>query len=162
MGLTRWLGKRQWYQEKISRRKQLKLPVASLFTSDSFSFSYSGLFQGGLIGLSLVFWHFMFLFVYSSYEDVSHTLPLRMLTPIVMIAQQSLQLFLISIFARQHRDTLTNSPPLIVSSVFLIGILVSSFLTEIAIFKDENNVAFWFKSYHGDRFFMLLLLMRSE
>ena len=30
MGLTRWLGKRLWHQAQISRRKELKLPVASL------------------------------------------------------------------------------------------------------------------------------------
>lgn len=84
----------------------------------------------------------MFMLVYSSDEDVSQTLPLRMFTPIVLIAHQSLQSFLMSIFARRNRDTLTISPTLIVSSTLLIGILVSSFLAEIAIFKDENNVAF--------------------
>jgi hypothetical protein len=145
MGLTRWLGKRQWYQERISRRKQLKLPVASLFSSDSFSFSYSNLFQGGLIGLALVSWHLMVMLFSSSYGDVSHTLQFRMIPPIAMIAQQSLQLLLMSIFARQHRDTLINSPSLIASSavliVILVWILVSSF-AEIAIFKDQNNVAF--------------------
>jgi hypothetical protein len=146
MGLTRWLGKRQWYQERISRRKQLKLPVASLFSSDSFAFSYSSLFQGGLIGLALVSWHFMFMFISASYEYVSETLPYVTPAPIVLIAQQSLQLFLMSIFARQHRDTLTNSTFLIVSSVLFIGILVwilvSSFPAEITISKDKNNVAF--------------------
>ena len=60
MGLTRWLGKGLWRQAQISRRKELKLPVASLFSSDTASFSYLSLFQGGLIGLGLVSWHHCF------------------------------------------------------------------------------------------------------
>ena len=43
MGLTRWLGKRLWYREQISRRKELKLPVPSLLSSDPSSFNYSTL-----------------------------------------------------------------------------------------------------------------------
>jgi hypothetical protein len=52
MGLTRWLGKRLWYREQISRRKELKLPVPSLLSSNTSSFSYSSLFQGGPLVLA--------------------------------------------------------------------------------------------------------------
>jgi hypothetical protein len=76
----------------------------------------------------------------SSYENIYHRLPLIMFNSIVMIAQGSLLFFLINIFARQHRDTLINSFALILSSSFVIGILVSCFLTEFAVL-DENNVA---------------------
>jgi len=139
MGLTRWLGKRQWYQERISRRKKLKLPVASLFSADSSSFSYSGLFQGGLIGLAVVSWHFMILVGYpSGGKDVSNRLPLQMLTPIAAIGQMSLGMFWVSLFSRQHRDMLINSLGLIMSSTVLNVILVSTLVVSFTMLGDEN------------------------
>jgi hypothetical protein len=127
----------------ISRRKELKLPVASLFSSDSSSFTYSDLFQGGLIGLGIVSYQFAFVLVSPGVsEDVLQRLPLTMFLPIVLLAQQSLQLFLMSIFSRQYLDTLTHSPVLIMSGAVLIGILVMSVLVEISLLSDENNVAF--------------------
>jgi hypothetical protein len=158
MGLTRWLGKRQWYQGRMSRREKLKLPVASLFSADSSSFSYSSLFQGGLTGFLVVSWNFTFVLVLLIVdEDVSHiplknTLPLLMIFPIVMTAGVSLLLFLTSIFSRQFIDTLIGSLALIMSSTVVIGILVSSLIGEIAIMKHcivlpaENNVAFLVQS----------------
>jgi hypothetical protein len=141
MGLSRWLGKRLWYQGTISRRKELKLPVASLFSSDPSSFNYSSLFQGGLIGLAIVSYQFVFVFASpGADENVLQRLPLAMFLPIVLLAQQSLQLFLVSIFSRQGVHTLTHSFLLIISSTFLIGILVISFLVEAALLSDEKNI----------------------
>jgi hypothetical protein len=149
MGLTRWLGKRLWYQETISRRKKLDLPVASLFSSDSSSFSYSSLFQGGLIGVALVAWYFMSVLFVSpgADEDVLQRLPVAMLIPIVTLASSSVSFFLGNIFSRQNRQTLTNSPLLIMSSTVLIGILVSSLPVETAVLSDEKNVALTVQSY---------------
>jgi hypothetical protein len=145
MGLTRWLGKRLWYQETISRRKESKLPVALLFSSDPSSFSYSSLFEGGLIGLAAVSWFYLsvaFTSSPSADEDVWQRLPLAMLIPIVTLASSSVSIFLGNIIPRQNRQTLTNSPLLIMSSTVLIGILVSSLPVEIAVLSDEKkNVA---------------------
>ena len=149
MGLTRWLGKRLWYQKTISRRKKLDFPVASLFSSDSSSFSYSSLFQGGLIGVALVAWYFMSVLFVSpgADEDVLQRLPVAMLIPIVTLASSSVSFFLGNIFSRQNRQTLTNSPLLIMSSTVLIGILVSSLPVETAVLSDEKNVALTVQSY---------------
>jgi hypothetical protein len=141
MGLTRWLGKRLWYQEQISRRKELKLPVASLLSSDTSSFSYSSLFQGGLLGLAIVSWYFLFVFAYPGADgDVLQTLPLAMFFPIVTLAISSIQLFLGNILSRRYFGTLINSPVLIMSSIFLIGLIVISFLIE-SVFLREEKVA---------------------
>jgi hypothetical protein len=142
MGLTRWLGKRLWYQEQISRRKELKLPVASLFSSDPSAFSYASLFQGGLIGLAIVSWYSLFVVVSpGADEDVLQRLPLAMFFPIVMLAFQSLQLFLGNALSRQYFGTLINSPLLIMSSIFFIGIVVISFLIESIFLLEEKPVA---------------------
>jgi hypothetical protein len=94
MGFTRWLGKRLWYQETISRHKQLKLPVASLVSSDPSSFSYASLFQGGLIGLAIASYYLMFtLFSPVLHEDVLQTAPVAMAFPIVMFIVISIQYF---------------------------------------------------------------------
>ena len=93
MGLTRWLGKWLWYQETISRRKQFKLPVASLVSSDPSSFSYSSFFQSGFIGLAIASYYFMFVFVSPVYEDLD-TVPLAMASTIGLFAAFSLQYFL--------------------------------------------------------------------
>ena len=129
MGLTRWLGKRLWHQEQISRRKELKLPVASLFSSDTASFSYLSLFQGGLIGLGLVSWHLLFLFASGvpDDEDVLQWLPLAMVAPIGALAGYSIPLLLMPIFSRKYFGTVASSPILIISSTFIIGIVGSSF-----------------------------------
>jgi hypothetical protein len=56
-GIARWYGKRQWYEREKLRRKELGLPIASLLslggTSEQ-SFTYSSLFQGGLLGVQHV------------------------------------------------------------------------------------------------------------
>ena len=141
MGLTRWLGKRLWYQEQISRRKELKLPVPSLLSSNT-SFSYSSLFQGGLLGLAIVSWNFLFVFTFSDADkDFLQALPLAMFFPIVTLAMSSIQLFLQNILSRQYFGTLINSPILIMSSIFLIGILVISFLIESIFLLEEKSVA---------------------
>src|SRR5262249_45971881 len=126
MGFTRWLGKRLWYQETISRRKQLKLPVASLVGSDPSSFSYASLFQGGLIGLAIASYYLMFILVSPVLgEDVLQTAPVAMAFPIVMFIVISIQYFVqTTIFSRKNLGTLANSPMLIMSSIFLIAILV--------------------------------------
>jgi hypothetical protein len=131
MGLARWLGKRLWYQEQISRRKKLKLPVASLFSSDTTSCSYLSLFQGGLIGLALVSWHSLSLLASPSPdEDVLQWLPLAMVVPIGTLAGYSIQLLLMTIFSRKYFGTVASSPILIISSTFIIGILGSFFLLD--------------------------------
>src|SRR5450631_619224 len=53
-GIARWYGKRQWYEREKVRRKELGLPIASLLSvggSSEQSFTYSSLFQGGLLGV---------------------------------------------------------------------------------------------------------------
>jgi hypothetical protein len=53
-GIARWYGKRQWYEREKLRRKELGLPIASLLSvggSSEQSFTYSSLFQGGLLGV---------------------------------------------------------------------------------------------------------------
>jgi hypothetical protein len=142
MGLTRWLGKRLWYREQISRRKELKLPVPSLLGSDPSSFNYSSLFQGGLLGLAIVSWNFLFVFASpGSDKDFVQALPLAMFFPIVMLTFSSIQFFLQHIFSRQYFGTLVNSPILIVSSIFLVGILVISFLIESIFLLEEKGVS---------------------
>jgi hypothetical protein len=141
MGLTRWLGKRLWYQAQISRRKELKLPVASLFSSDTTSFSYLSLFQGGLIGLVLVSWHSLFLLASPSHEeDVLKWLPLAMVAPIGALAGYSIPLLLMPIFSRKYFGTVASSPILIISSTFIIGI-VGSFFFVGPLFLDQENGA---------------------
>ena len=57
MGLFRWLGRRTWLQWEKSRRKEAGLPVALLMSQDGAaetSWTYSALYQGGLLGVSLV------------------------------------------------------------------------------------------------------------
>ena len=139
MGLTRWLGKWLWYQETISRRKQLKLPVASLVSSDPSSFSYSSSFQSGFIGLAIASYYFMFVFVSPVYEDLQ-TVPLAMASTIGLFAAFSLQYFAQNIFSRKNIGTLTNSPILIMSSTFLIAILVGCFVTEF-ILSEKKELA---------------------
>jgi hypothetical protein len=142
MGLTRWLGKRLWYREQISRRKELKLPVPSLLSSNPSSFSYSSLFQGGLLGLAIVSWNFLFVFASPGADkDFVQALPLAMFFPIVMLTFSSIQFFLQTILSRQYFGTLINSPFLIMSSIFLIGILVISFLIESIFLLEERGVS---------------------
>jgi hypothetical protein len=143
MGFTRWLGKRLWYQETISRRKQLKLPVASLVSSDPSAFSYSSLFQGGLIGLAIASYYFMFIFVSPVLdEDVLQTAPLAMVSPIALLAAFSLQYFVHNaIFSRKNIDMLTNSPTLIMCSIFLIAILVGCFVIEFVLSEKKELAA---------------------
>jgi hypothetical protein len=142
MGLTRGLGKRLWYQEQISRRKELKLPVPSLLISNPSAFSYSSLFQGGILGLAIVSWNFLFVFAFPGADkDFLQALPLAMFFPIVMLAISSIQLFLQNILSRQYFGTLINSPVLIMSSIFLVGILVISFLIESIFLLEEKSVA---------------------
>ncbi len=139
MGLTRWLGKWLWYQEQISRRKKLKLPVPSLLTSAPSSFSYSSLFQGGLVGLAIVSWYFAFVFASpAADEDALTALPLAMFLPIVTLAITSIQILLGTILSRQYFGTLINSPILIMSSIVLIGIGVITFLIESAFLREEK------------------------
>ena len=141
MGLTRWLGKRLWHQAQISRRKELKLPVASLFSSDTASFSYLSLFQGGLIGLGLVSWHLLFLFASGvpDDEDVLQWLPLAMVAPIGALAGYSIPLLLMPIFSRKYFGTVARSPTLIISSTFVIGIVGSSFFVGPHYLGKENG-----------------------
>src|SRR5262245_46871191 len=57
MGIARWFGRRDWLRIEKSRRKKAGLPVASLMSHDGSteqSWTYYGLFQGGLLGLFLV------------------------------------------------------------------------------------------------------------
>jgi hypothetical protein len=142
MGLTRWLGKWLWYQEQISRRKELKLPVPSLFSSNTTSFSYLSLFQGGLIGLAVGSWYFLFAFVVSSDadEDVLSAPALAMIFPIVMLGISSIQFFLQNILSRQYFGTLISSSALIMSSISLTGIVVISVFVEF-LFLANKNVA---------------------
>jgi hypothetical protein len=74
-------------------------------------------------------------------EDVLQMLPVTMFFPIVMIAFSSLQLFLGNAISRQYFGTLTRSPILIVTSTFLIVIVVISFLIESAFLLDDKSVA---------------------
>jgi hypothetical protein len=141
MGLTRWLGKWLWYQEQISRRKELKLPVASLFSSDTTSFSYLSLFQGGLIGLVVVSCYSLFLLASSGPDaDVLQSLPLAMFAPIGWLGGSSITLLLMHIFSRKYFGTVASSPILIISSMFIIGIVGSSFFVG-ALFLGKEDVA---------------------
>jgi hypothetical protein len=55
MGLASWLGKRIWYAREKSRRTKEGQPVASFIaTGSEQSFTYTTLFQGGLLGVALV------------------------------------------------------------------------------------------------------------
>src|SRR5262249_1077612 len=57
MGISRWFGRGHWLQIEKSRRKTAGLPVTSLMSHDGNteqSWTYYGLFQGGLLGLYLV------------------------------------------------------------------------------------------------------------
>jgi hypothetical protein len=57
MGISRWFGRKHWLQIEKSRRNKAGLPVASLMSHDGSteqSWTYYGLFQGGLLGLYLV------------------------------------------------------------------------------------------------------------
>ena len=56
MGIARWYGKRSWYEWEKLRRKKLGLLIASLISRDGEqSFTYWGLFQGGLLEVVGVF-----------------------------------------------------------------------------------------------------------
>jgi hypothetical protein len=96
-----------------------------------------------------VAWYFMSVLFVSpgADEDVLQRLPVAMLIPIVTLASSSVSVFLGNIFSRQNRQTLTNSPLLIMSSTVLIGILVSSLPVETAVLSDEKNVALTVQSY---------------
>ena len=57
MGISRWFGRKHWLQKEKSRRKKAGLPVASLVSHDGSteqSWTYYGLFQGGLLALYVV------------------------------------------------------------------------------------------------------------
>jgi hypothetical protein len=142
MGLTRWLGKRLWYQEKLSRRKELKLPVATLFSSDTSSFTYLTLFQGGFIGLGLVSWFLLSVIVFpSGDEDVLQLLPLTMFFPIFMLGAISIQILLENAFARENLDVLTNSPVLVIRTTFLVAIIVSCAVVELVFLLKSQTSA---------------------
>jgi hypothetical protein len=64
-----------------------------------------------------------------------------MFFPIVMLAFQSLQLFLGNALSRQYVATLIRSPILIMSSIFLVSIVVISFAIESVFLFEEKNVA---------------------
>jgi hypothetical protein len=68
-GIARWYGKRQWYEREKLRRKEIGLPVASLLSvggSSEQSFTYSSLFQGGLLGVR----HVVGVFSYAIFVSV--------------------------------------------------------------------------------------------
>ena len=57
MGTAGWYGKRSWYEWEKLRRKKLGLLIASLISrGGEQSFTYWGLFQGGLSGVVGVFY----------------------------------------------------------------------------------------------------------
>src|SRR5262249_48171863 len=100
------------------------------------------LFQGGLIGLGIASYYFMFTFVSPVLdEDVLQTAPVAMAFPIVMFIVYSIQYFATTIFSRKNRGTLTNSPILIMSSIFLIAILVACFVFEFVLSEKKELAA---------------------
>jgi len=57
MGISRWFGRHTWVQREKSRRKTAGLPVASLMSQDGSaeqSWTFPGLFLGGLLGVVMV------------------------------------------------------------------------------------------------------------
>jgi len=135
MGVSRWFGKRLWYKEKVSWRKELKLPVASLLSlgsSDSSSFTYSSLFQGGFIALGLVSFLLLSVLVFpEADEDPLQVLPWTMSFPILGVALISLYQFAENVGG--HFAMLIHSIKLSIRSVFLIIFTVTSGLAEIAL-----------------------------
>jgi hypothetical protein len=147
MGMTRWAGKRLWYDQKISRRKELKLPVASLFSpgsSASSSFTYWSLFQGGFIGLGLVSWLLLYgLIGADKDQDVLQGFAKGLESAIVMLCSLSLVQFLDGegIWSRQHFTMVINSPVLIIVSAFLIVIIViSGFVGVILALQTSSSL----------------------
>jgi hypothetical protein len=89
MGLFRWLGRRTWLQWEKSRREEAGLPVALLMSQDGGaeqSWTYSALYQGGLLGVSLVASNLVFvvfmMIPQRSVEDAVSALPILMGVPI--------------------------------------------------------------------------------
>jgi hypothetical protein len=141
MGFARWLGKWQWYEGVVSRRKTLNLPVALLFDTDPSSFSYTTLFQGGLIGL-IGGWYFLSqLFSMPPSQDLLENIPRTMSNPIVLLGLASIQFFLMNVCSRQGFDTLVHSPYLIIASTFLLVIAGTSVVVVfILLFKENTDV----------------------
>lgn len=51
MGLVRWYGQTSWRSREEKRRKDAGLPVAECFSNAEQGFTYTSLFQGGLVGV---------------------------------------------------------------------------------------------------------------
>ena len=133
-------GKRLWHQAQISRRKELKLPVASLFSSDTTSFSYLSLFQGGLIGLVLVSWHSLFLLASPSHEeDVFEVASIGNGRSNWRAGGLFHTAFADAYLFTKYFGTVASSPILIISSTFIIGIVGSSFFVGPHYLGKENG-----------------------
>jgi hypothetical protein len=100
MGIARWFGKRTWLDREKAARSRLKLPVAQLSAVGGDlqqSFTYAGLFQGGLVGVVAFVILMMYVVVMTamsvwssgdaamSQSRVLAPVPVLMLFPIVMI-----------------------------------------------------------------------------
>jgi hypothetical protein len=91
MGIARWFGRRQWLRIEKSRRKKAGFPVASLMSHDGSteqSWTYYGLFQGGLLGFLLVTWqmsYIVFLVIYAGIDPLLENFSVAMGAPISAI-----------------------------------------------------------------------------
>jgi hypothetical protein len=54
MGVANWVGRGEAYKHEKSRRKKLGLPVASLFSRSEQAFTYTRLFNDGLIVVAVI------------------------------------------------------------------------------------------------------------
>ena len=100
MGVARWYGKQVWRKREESRRESCGLPVAALHSGGNSeqSFTYTSLFQGGLIGvyiavaqltwvvLMLAWENGLSVFTAAQRVDIWGGVSILMFFPILMIA----------------------------------------------------------------------------
>jgi hypothetical protein len=69
MGVARWNGKQIWRKREESRRASSGLPVVALLSGSEQSFTYTSLFQGGLMGVYIAVTQLMYVVLMLTFND---------------------------------------------------------------------------------------------
>jgi hypothetical protein len=148
MGVARWYGKQVWRKREESRRESNGLPVAALLSGGNSqqSFTYTGLFQGGLTGVCIAVMQLSWVVLMLGYfevfaavtsrslrgMDIWHETSILMFFPILMIGLFAL----IQIIPVRSRMSVLNY----IFPVGIVLVVVAGAVAGVVLITDKSVV----------------------